>query len=173
MADTDGDKTEAPTPRRRQEAREQGNIARSHDLTAALLLLATLVLLNSTGMRLFVALRAVLAQTLSLSSLSNTSPIDGAQSLGKILLLVGTAMIPLLAGVMVVAIVANLMQVGLNFTPQRLTPNFAALNPFRGVDKLFGGGLKPAAMLLNVLKLVVLTVVAYSAIRDRVDKIIL
>ena len=35
MAEDDGDKTEAPTPRRRQEAREQGNIARSPDLTAA------------------------------------------------------------------------------------------------------------------------------------------
>ena len=173
MADTDGDKTEAPTPRRRQEAREQGNIARSHDLTAAMLLLATLMLLNSTGMKLFASLRAVLMQTLSLSSLSNTSPIDALQSLAKILLLVGAAMVPLLAGVVIAAIIANLMQVGLNFTPQRLAPNFAALNPFRGVDKLFGGGLKPTAMLLNILKLVVLAMVAYSAIRDRVDKIVL
>ena len=41
------------------------------------------------------------------------------------------------------------------------------------MDKLFGGGLKPAAMLLNVIKLTVLVLVAYSAIRDRVDKIVL
>ena len=34
MAEDNGDKTEAPTPRRRQEALEQGNVARSQDLSA-------------------------------------------------------------------------------------------------------------------------------------------
>ena len=39
MAENDAEKTEAPTPRRRQEARDEGNVARSTDLTAAVVLL--------------------------------------------------------------------------------------------------------------------------------------
>jgi flagellar biosynthesis protein FlhB len=46
MADDFGDKTEAPTPRRRQEAREEGQVARSPDLTAAAVLLGMFVMLN-------------------------------------------------------------------------------------------------------------------------------
>ena len=41
MSEDAGEKTEAPTARRRQEARDQGNIARSTDLTSAVLLLGT------------------------------------------------------------------------------------------------------------------------------------
>ena len=51
MAEQEGDKTEAPTPRRRQEAREQGNIARSPDVTSAALMLAVLLLLSVSGPR--------------------------------------------------------------------------------------------------------------------------
>ena len=40
MATYADDKTEAPTPRRRMEARSKGQIARSQDLTSAVLLLA-------------------------------------------------------------------------------------------------------------------------------------
>jgi flagellar biosynthetic protein FlhB len=49
MADENdsGEKTEAPTPKRREEAREQGNVARSADLSAAALLLGILLMLRS------------------------------------------------------------------------------------------------------------------------------
>ena len=48
MAEHDGgEKTDAPTPRRRQEAREQGQVPRSQDLTAAIILLTGLTLLSS------------------------------------------------------------------------------------------------------------------------------
>ena len=38
-----GEKTEAPTPRRLQEAREAGQVARSQDMTAAAMLRVTAV----------------------------------------------------------------------------------------------------------------------------------
>jgi flagellar biosynthesis protein FlhB len=173
MAEDDGDKTEAPTPRRRLEAREQGNIARSQDLTAAMLLIATLMMLNATGPRLVGALRGLLGQTLTSASLSDLDASKAMQSLGKALMQVGLALAPLLGGIVVVAIVANLMQVGLYFSPKRLQPNLAALNPFKGVGKLFGGNLRPGQMFLGLLKFVVLTMIAYSAIHDRVPQIVM
>src|SRR6185369_10499739 len=45
MPDQDGDKTQDATPHRRQEAREQGEIARSQDLAAAVVLVAGLGIL--------------------------------------------------------------------------------------------------------------------------------
>ena len=43
MADDFGDKTEDPTPRKRQEAREQGKVARSRDLGTAVLIIGSMV----------------------------------------------------------------------------------------------------------------------------------
>src|SRR6185369_314161 len=47
MPDQDGDKTQDATPHRRQEAREQGEVARSQDLAAAVVLVAGLAILFS------------------------------------------------------------------------------------------------------------------------------
>src|SRR5271169_196695 len=49
MAETDGDKTQDATPHRRQQAREEGQVARSQDLASAVLLLVGLVGLLTCG----------------------------------------------------------------------------------------------------------------------------
>src|SRR6185295_18378681 len=150
MADTDGDKTEAPTPRRRQEARDQGQIARSPDLTASVLLLATLLLLNSTGTRIVGTLKTFVARMLSAASLSDLNAQTAGQDLGQGIKEAGIAMAPMLTGIVIVAILANIAQVGFVLNPARLAPNFEALNPVRGAGKIFGGGFKPAQILINI-----------------------
>src|SRR6185437_12765886 len=127
MAEDDGEKTEAPTARRRQEARDSGQVARSQDLTAALLLLATLLLLNGTGTKIMMTLKALLVRMLSAASLSDFDGRRAFENLGQGVKEVGIAMAPLLIGVVIVAIIANIMQVGLVFNPARLAPNFEAL----------------------------------------------
>src|ERR1700761_9354371 len=108
MAEDAGDKTEAPTPRRRQEAREQGNIARSPDLTAAVLLVGTMMLIHYTGGPLVGALKSLLAETLA--SLQDVPLASPAQTFMKLAIVVGLAMAPLMGGVMLLAIAVNLAQ---------------------------------------------------------------
>ena len=65
MADDDnGEKTEQPTERRRQEVRSQGNIARSADLTAAGLLIGVASLLYFTGSGIVTTLSEFLQRSL-------------------------------------------------------------------------------------------------------------
>ena len=49
MAAEGGEKTEAPTPKRRQEARKKGQVARSPELSGAVGLLVLVVLLHATA----------------------------------------------------------------------------------------------------------------------------
>src|SRR5258708_4839421 len=130
MADDSGDKTEAPTPRRRAEAREQGNVARSADLSGAVIIIGVMMILNSFGSRLVGALKAILQELLgekSLSDFSTGSALDGAS---KAMIQTGAAMMPLLAGVVLIAILSNVVQVGFHFNGKKLQPNLGALNPF-------------------------------------------
>ena len=54
MAEDMGERTEDATPKRRREAREEGNIARSTDAASAILLLGAMLVLAS-GMQPFLA----------------------------------------------------------------------------------------------------------------------
>lgn len=173
MAENNGDKTEAPTPRRRTEAREQGQIARSHDLTAAILILAAMMLLNAFGPHLVAALRSLLTELLSSGSLADTRPGPATDAALRAVFLIAGAIAPLLLGMAIIAILANLAQVGFNFNPERLSFNLAALNPMRGLGKLFGGARGFAKLALDILKILLLGVVGYSAIHDRLAQIVM
>jgi flagellar biosynthetic protein FlhB len=172
MADNDGDKTEAPTPRRRQEAREQGNIARSQDLTAAALIVGAMVMLSWYGPGLVLALRNVTEELLGRDSLSSFQEDDVFTRLLRAVFEVGGAMAPMLIGVALLAIVVNLIQVGFSLNTKRITPNLGALNPFKGIGRIFGKGKGPVQLGLSVAKLVALSGAAWSAVRDRMAQIV-
>jgi len=171
MAEDAGDRTEAPTPRRRAEAREQGNIARSHDLTIALIMLGAMITLNLTGARLLLALKSLLVAMLSQRSLSDFNFDNAPSGLLQGVHIAFIAMAPVLIVVVVVAILSNLIQVGFIFSTTRIQPNFAALNPVRGFGRLFGGGQSPVKLLMSMAKMVMLGLVAYSAIHGRLESI--
>jgi flagellar biosynthetic protein FlhB len=169
MSEEYGEKTEAPTPRRRQEAREQGQVARSQDLTGAALIVGSILLLNAFGQDLMKALRVLLADTLSLRTTDPNAAF--AQSLYS-LVHVARALAPVLIGIVVVVVVANLLQVGFAPNLQRLQPNLGALNPLKGLGRIFGKGRSPVQALIAAAKLTVLVLVAYSAVRDRLGVIV-
>src|SRR3954447_3452917 len=172
MPEDMGDKTEAPTPRRRMEAREQGNIARSPDLVAAALLIGIMYTLSATGPGLMRGLKALMAEVLSLEVLSDSSTHDLFRMFLLMVKAIGAALAPLLAVAMGIAVLVNLFQVGLFFSMKRLQPNLAALNPFKGVGKLLGGGQGFGHLVLNVIKVALIAMTAYSAINGRIRDIV-
>jgi flagellar biosynthesis protein FlhB len=171
--DSGGDKTEAPTPRRRQEARDQGNVARSPDLTGALLLIGVLMLLKYFGGALVETLRTLVAELLSLRSIADLNPDGAGAVLLRSFMSVALAMVPLLVGVMVIAMVANVAQTGLIISGQKLTPNLAALNPLRGLSKIFSGGQGAMRLFMSLLKVGLVGLMAYSAVAGRLGQIVL
>ena len=173
MAEDLGDKTEAPTPRRRQEAREQGQIARSQDLSSAALLVGAMVLLKSFGDDVVGALRALVAEALSARTLDDRSPWTALDPFRSPLVQFAKSLAPLLVGVALLVVAVNLAQVGWAFNPRRLRPNPGALNPFKGIGRLFGKGRSPAQAVMGALKLVLVTTVAYSALHGRLADVVL
>src|SRR4051812_46095594 len=109
MAEDAGEKTEAPTPKRRQQAMERGNIARSPDLVAAALVVGAMLLLSSFGMPLVQALQALLTEMLSSRSMSDFSGSDALRGLLTALLVAGRALMPLMIGVFLIATLGNVL----------------------------------------------------------------
>jgi flagellar biosynthesis protein FlhB len=166
-----GERTEAPTARRRQEAHDAGQLARSPDLSAAVLLLGILLLLRSFGSAVVSALKLVVADLLSAQSLSNFDPLTVTVQVGRAMAAVGVAMMPIFLGIVLIAVVVNLLQVGLNFNPARLTPNFMALNPLRGLGNIFGSRRTLIRMGMSFIKVIFVALTAYSAVHGRMAQI--
>src|ERR1700712_2805863 len=110
MAEDFGDKTEAPTPRRRQEAREQGNVARSADLSSAVLMLGMLMMLKWYGDGIVRALRTIMGQMLGPASMSDFTTSDAIHGFNGALEMVARALAPLFIGCVIIAVVVNVAQ---------------------------------------------------------------
>ena len=139
MADEYQDCTEQPTPKRRTEAREKGQIARSRDLNASLVLLTGILLLTLWGP--WIGLRSAALVQECLTSLRpgslniNTIPFVFM----NFACLLATLLAPIFLGLILVSILANYIQGGWIFSTQRITPDLTRLQLFAGLKRMFSG----------------------------------
>lgn len=134
MAEDGAEKTEQATPRRRQEAREEGNIARSTDLNAAVMLLASVLLMQWLGMHMLTGMKLLIQEQLGPSWAYNPLRTDDLQqTLGWAgWMMLGIAA-PLVLAMTAVGALVSITQVGLIFSIKPLTPNLGRLSPLKGL----------------------------------------
>ena len=138
MAEQNGDRTEPATARRKEEARQEGNVARSADLTAAAMLLAGVLLLQFTGLRFITGLKVSMQALLRNDLAANPTRAQDIPALFAYSARMGLdVLMPLLLSLAAVGLVAAASQVGLRITPKVLEPNFMKLSPLRGLKNLF------------------------------------
>lgn len=173
MPETSGqEKTEAPSPRRLKQAREEGNIARSTDLTAALMLLASIVLLFFFGQRLVESVMLMTRTVLTAEHAANPARADDLDGmLGYIGYVLGATLVPLLIATGAVGLIVAAMQVGLMLTGKPLAPQLSRINPLSGVKRLFDAR---AAMrlVMSLAKVGIIALIAIILIVMDTDKII-
>lgn len=133
-ADEAEERTEPATPQKREEARKEGRVAKSTDLTAAVALLGGLVLLNMIGPGMFQRL-LVLMQKLG-------EPADvRAESLPLWIQNIGIAtawiVLPFILLLVLVTAIAALTQTGALLAWKMLQPKLEHLDPAKGVQRLF------------------------------------
>lgn len=135
----DPDKTEKATPKRREQAREEGNVAKSQDLSGSIVLLAGLLVLGWTGASMVQRMADGIRD--GLSSGSNTDPVT-VNTAGDLFMKSGMDTVMCLAPVVLACAVAgvlvNLAQVGIRPKKKALKPNFKKLNPQAGLKRIVG-----------------------------------
>ncbi len=168
MPDDFSDKTESPTPRKRAEAREEGDVARSPDFSAGLLLLGGVLLLGYFGGDMLHALAGLLRRMLAGEDLAaDPTRIESLANLGALSLqAIAAAMAPLTLGLLILGILSGIIQVGFLFTTKPITPDFSRVSPFRGVQQLFSAR-SAIRLVMSLLKVgIVLAVAAVSVYYD-------
>jgi len=172
MAESDLEKTEAATPRRREEARNEGNVVRSMDLSAAATLLAGIILLKLFGFRLTETLSGMTRWFLSGDPATNPTRLE---DLSGVLALGGSALgrcaLPMILGLACVALLVTVAQVGFLVTGTPLAPRLSRLSPLRGIKNLVSmrAGMRLG---MSLAKVVVIGLVASVLIMMELDDIL-
>lgn len=163
------DKTEAPTPRRREESRRQGQVAHTPEIGVGLSLLAVAFSLRllapivaAAGLRLggedWQLAMARVGATGALSPNSATQLFGPFLRDGLLLLL------PVLLPAVLAVVGAQAAQTGLLITPGLAAPRLDRLNPLAGLARIFSWQ-GAANLLKSLLKALVIGYAAYSVLR--------
>jgi flagellar biosynthetic protein FlhB len=160
----DEDRTEQPTPKRRQEARRKGQVASSKELNSALVLLCTFLFIKVLGLWISGRSLAFVQQIMWF-----TGQDWGSRTVYQLLNLSVVAFaeicFPIMGVALVVGCASSLAQTGFLFKTDALVPKFSRLNPLEGLKRIFSRrGL--VELLKTVAKIGLAGYIAYAVIRS-------
>jgi flagellar biosynthetic protein FlhB len=166
----DADKQFPATPRKKQEARQKGQVARSMEINSAIILLGALVTLRFVGPDMFNGLAQIMVAILSNCNYELTT--TAVVAFTPVLILAFAKLIaPILLVCLVLGVSANLLQFGFLFTGEPLIPRLSKISPAKGFARIFS--MRTAVELVkSVLKIVIVGFVAYLTLKGEAGKVL-
>ncbi|MEJ7804527.1 MAG: flagellar biosynthesis protein FlhB, partial [Telluria sp.] len=167
---SDAEKTEPASQKRIDDARKEGDVPRSRELSTFVVLMTAGAGLWLTGAGLLRQLNATMVSGLSLDRDqvfdANVLIMRVASDIGQVMF----ACLPLALAIMFVAIASPLMIGGFMFTPTGFMPKFSKLNPVKGLSNMFSTN---ALVELGkaIAKTVVVGYIAYLVIKSQRDEV--
>ena len=165
----DEDKTEPATPKRRQEAREEGKVAKSIELNTAFLLLITAIFFYFTAYSLGEKFKESFVYFIELAGNFhlNLNSVDFLfRSVNDAIF---SILLPFFMVIFVAAFLINIVQVGFMITPKVLELKFDKINPVNGLKNMFS--LKSFGELVkSFIKAFVMAYILWVFVRHHVDK---
>lgn len=159
-----GEKTEEPTPHKLQEARKKGQVAKSKDLTSAILLMVSFFMLRSSSVRIWESFTKFSYQIYNQIPLEFNQSVAGA-ILFEVLKVIAVVLAPILGANFVTALVVELLQTGFMLSLGPLEPKLEKLNPIEGMKRYFT--LKQYIDLLkSVLKMAVVILLIVGVLKE-------
>ncbi|MGJ4729925.1 type III secretion system export apparatus subunit SctU [Luteimonas sp. SDU101] len=168
MADKDqgADKTEKPTPKKIRDARKEGNVARSKELTGTVLLLGWIALGGMLASFIYGRLAGLFNQSLQAvgQDFHEALPRLGQLAFETLLWIC----LPLLAMVLALGVVIEFLQVGPVLSIKKITPKMDKMNPVEGVKRMFSMD-NLVELVKSVLKCAALIGIGYIVLRGMME----
>lgn len=173
-----GEKTEKPTSKKLEDARKEGQVAKSKEIANAFGLLALFLVLQfylgTIGKNFIGGFRFVYGQIPEVVRMYNGElPVAAIQTLiREMMFRLLIIIVPILLVAFAVAVVCDIVQVKWKPTTKPLQPKFSKLNPLQGFKRFFSAN-SLVELVKSVLKLSVIGYVVYSYLQGRLGQIFL
>jgi flagellar biosynthetic protein FlhB len=136
--DDSQDKTEEPTARRLSKAREEGQIARSTEITIAASVISVAIYIYLFGSALLGNVANIFARGLVFDSMAVLEPQVALGRLGDAAIEALLSITPILILTAVVVLACSGLIGGYNFSWKSLQPKASKFNPIAGLKRMFG-----------------------------------
>lgn len=166
-----GEKTEPATEKKRREAVQQGNVAKSQDLASVIILLAGFLMLRFYGPELYGLCGEYMRYTMGTAIHNNLSLPETIMLFNQLIYLLIKILAPFMTAIMLSAVAANMIQTGFLFRFEPMTPNLDRLNPISGLQNVFSWKLV-AELIKSILKILVVAYIPYATLREQMPMII-
>jgi len=135
MAESSGEKTEMPTPKKLRDARQKGQVCSSKDIVSTAILIVLFALLGWMGVALIddaSVLMAFIGQRLGGDPFASTQ-----EAMGMAALVICKHSFIFVVVAAVIGIAGNTAQIGFLFTFEPIIPKLEKLSPVEGAKKIF------------------------------------
>ena len=163
-------KTEEATPRRLEEARSRGEVAKSADLAQAAAMAGAFGVLAILGGWLARDMAQRLTLFLAHPEAISLEGQGGVEVARYAIMAAAPALAAVLGAAMLTGVAGHVLQTGLLFTPSKLSPDLSKLNPMEGFKRLFGID-NLMAFLRSVLKVFLTGAVAWWVLYPHADEL--
>jgi flagellar biosynthetic protein FlhB len=133
-----GERTEQPSARRLEQARERGQVPRSRELTNFATMIGGAVTLVTIGGTLATRMALIMRTSLAVDPERLRDPSSMLASFGDAILTALPGVLPLFGAMIALVLLASVALGGWNFSPTALTPDFTRMSPLAGLQRLFG-----------------------------------
>lgn len=165
-----GEKTEKATPKKRQDAKNKGQVAKSQDVNTAIVMLSVFMLLMVTGSYMKEAIIGLFTEFFQGSMLTELTEENVQTIFLDILKKTARLLAPVMAVALISGIAANLMQTGFLFSTEAIQFKLEKIDPIKGFKRIFS--MRAIVELLkSILKISFVGLVTFFVIWQRMDEI--
>jgi len=161
------DKTEEPTSKREEEFREEGNVARSADITTLMIMIVGVISLGIIGPKMT---QTVLASFEGILNNRNDSIMNLTIAwVNAFVYPTFKYLLIFFLTITATSVLSTMAQTGIMFTPKALMPKFDSINPASGLKKVFSS--KTVVQLIkNILKVFLIGWIVYDLLKDHMNE---
>ena len=166
-----GEKTEEATPKKKRDARKEGQVVKSKEVGLVLTLITVILMINLLGSEVGFRLSEIVKTYIGGAGtiLVNEDTLFSLQA--SITVSVLSLVLMVIVPVMIVGITANVLQTRFLFTTKPLEPKLSKLNPIQGFKRIFS--MKTIVTLVkDILIVIVVGYVLYSIISSSLEELI-
>ena len=172
MAQGSGERTEKASPKKKREARERGDVYKSHDLASALMMFFTFGTIKIGYDGFLATMRKIMQSGLSTGAAEKAQNLTSNTVMADYRDLIFTVipmMLPLMVVVIVGAVASHMLQTGPLLTLKKLKPDFKKINPINGFKRIFSSATL-VELVKSIVKLIIIAVIVYKQVSASIAK---
>lgn len=169
--DQDQERTEEATSRRRDDAREKGQVARSTEIVSVGILVACLIYFYFGAPGLIKNIMELMTSGFRTAGEIDITPESIRFLFIDYIFKSFIILFPILLTVFIAAILGNVLQIGVMFSSESVTPKLSKIDPVKGFQRLFS--IRSVVELIkSIFKICVISLVAYLVVKGELANMI-